>query len=144
MTDEIDNKEKIEGEVIPPEKDDGDHANSEEKDTVVAPNYAHLLEALGPITEGWFENQEKQRDHQLRMAQEQNSHNEKVLDAHKTVFSWQFWTVAAFLGAILFSGLYMLMSSEGNSDQGMLIVSHFAFGIFGVIAGFGIKSASKN
>lgn len=126
------------------EKMGADDAPEKTEEKVIGPNFGQIIEALGPYAEGWFENQQKERDHLLQMAKEQNSHNEKVLKAHKTVFSWQFWTVAAFLGAILFSGLYMLLSGEGNAEQGMLIVSHFAFGIFGVIAGFGIKTSSKN
>lgn len=116
---------------------------SEEKSVIVSPNLGDFIEVFGPIAEGWFKNQQQQRDHQFKMAQEQNAYNEKVLDTHKAVFAWQFWTVSAFLGAILLSGLYMLVFVEGMSEQGLLIVSHFAFGIFGVIAGFGIKSASN-
>ena len=125
------------------EKIETDETSANVQEKIIGPDFGQIIEALGPITEGWFENQEKDRYHKLKMLQEQNAHNEKVLEAHKTVFSWQFWTVSGFLAAILLSGLYLMVFQESKSDDGMLIVSHFAFGIFGVIAGFGIKSASK-
>ena len=140
MTDKLETM----GLVETPENAEGaQQEEGNEGEVIVGPNLKEILEAIGPIADGWFESQQQQRDHLLKMAQEQNSYNEKVLYVHKTVFSWQFWTVSGFLAAILFSGLYMWITSETKADEGMLIVSHFAFGIFGVIAGFGIKSAAN-
>lgn len=133
MSDEVNNKEENDGEVIPPEK--------ERKEGVAIP--ASMMEKVaefgGEMVKAYIENSAKEHEYKLRRVE----YDEKVLAAHKTVFSWQFWTVSGFLAAILFSGLYMWVTSETKSDEGMLIVSHFAFGIFGVIAGFGIKSAAN-